>query len=601
MHGGNFNLVLHTHLPWVLNHGAWPHGEDWLYEAVAECYVPLLNVFNDLVAEGIPPRVTLDISPVLCEQLAHPDMPAKFINYCNEMIAAAKKDKDDFSQWGYDAHHIYLTEFWANWYTERRDDFIKKYDKNVIGALKSLQDKDAIEIMTCGATHGYFAILGTEESIEMQVITAINNYEKHFGRKPRGMWLPECAYRPAYEWHSYIPVNPFHHKRLRPGVEQILFEHNIDYFITDQELLDNSYPIGRFEDDEKTDFMPINRLDYIPKPWNFDKNPLRLHLAASSEKVEFGYAAAFTRHRDIAMQVWSGEVGYPAEADYLDFHKKHMASKLRYWRVTDKKADMMYKTLYHPDWVFHKLDMQANHFIHQIENTINYHHNQTGIFGTLCAPFDTELFGHWWFEGPEFIRMVLKGLNNSPWVNSATLSEQYDRVKPKEVMRFPEGSWGENNNHDVWMNSDTEWTWECIYNNEYRFSRILNKYPIDSMNKVMTRIMKQAMRELLLLQASDWQFLIHTWSARDYAEQRFFYHHNDFNRLCDLANKYYNSSKLDSHDEQYLEQCEKRNAVFTEIELSSWRQPDFSYADEYRDILDGRKDKKLFRPNTDKK
>lgn len=578
MHGGNFVLVLHTHLPWVLNHGTWPHGEDWLTEAVAECYIPLLNVFSDLQKEGIPPKVSLDISPVLCEQLEHPDFPKKFINYCDSMAKAAREDNNNFKNWGYDLHHIYLAQWWAEWYEARKNDFINRYNKSIIKSMKKLQDEGAIEVMTCGATHGYFPLLGTDNSIEMQLKTAIKNYEKHFGRKPRGCWLPECAYRPSYEWQSFIPVAPFNQKKLRPGVEQLLYENGIEYFVTDEKLLSESQALGKFEDEERKNYMPIHSPGFKPEAWNFDKNPLRLHLAASSDKVEYGYAAAFTRHHHIAMQVWSGEVGYPGESDYLDFHKKHMPSKLRYWRVTDVKADMMYKTLYHPDWTQDKIDLQANHFIHNIENTVNYHYNNTGIFGTLCTPFDTELFGHWWFEGPEFLRHVIKGLHQSPWVNSATCAEQYDTVKPKQVVKLPEGSWGEDNNHMVWSNEDTLWTWEMLYNDELKFSKLMEKHYNDNTDDTMKRILKQTMRELLLLQASDWQFLIFTWSARDYAEQRFFYHHNDFNRLCDIANSYFRSNSLDKLDENFLKECENRNAVFSEIDLNNWAQPNFSYA-----------------------
>lgn len=565
MHSGNLVLILHTHLPWVLHHGTWPHGEDWLTEAIAECYIPLLNVFNELVNDEIYPKISLDISPVLCEQIEHPDTKEIFIRYCEKKATAALEDHENFKKWNNDPHQIYMAKWWHNWYLARKRDFIEKYDKSIIGAFKKLQDIGAVEIMTCGATHGYFPLLGYDKSVNLQVRAAVANYKKYFGRKPRGTWLPECAYRPSYEWKSLIPVNPFDESHLRRGVEQILADNEIFFFVTDENLLKRSSLIGHFIDNDKNRFEQAS--DGV-----FDKNPLNLYEISSSEKTEYGTAAAFTRHLDLSMRVWSGSIGYPAEPDYLDFHKTHYPSRIRYWRVTDTKADMMYKTLYHPDWIWNKLDLQVNHFIHNIENASNYHKNKTGRYSTVCLPFDTELFGHWWFEGPEFIRKLCQGLHNSPYVKMMTASEQLFLTKPHEVISLPEGSWGENNNHDVWMNEGNKWTWQYIYDDELRLNNILEKRNVTSLNESERRILTQALRELMLMQSSDWQFLIYTNGAKDYAEQRFSYHHNDFNRLCSLYEKYEGMEKLDTQDESYLTETERRNSVFAELELEWWSE-----------------------------
>ncbi len=566
MYSGSYVLILHTHLPWVLHHGTYPHGVDWLNEAVAECYIPLLNVFNELLAEGIVPKVNIDISPVLCEQLAHPDFPNIFSKYCEDKIAKAKEDEKRFTIWGYHPHHIYLTKFWQRWYSDRLEDFEVRYSKSIINALKSLQDIGAIEILTCAATHGYLPLIGDDRSVECQIHIAVENYKKHFGREPKGIWLPECAYRPSYEWKSLIPLHPFHQKHLRPGIEQFLSRYNLKYFITDQKLFENSVPIGKFVDDIHDKIEVFANPNEIP----FDRNPLQLVNVASSEKIEYGTVVVFSRHQMISMQVWSGDIGYPAEPDYLDFHKRHLDSMLRYWRVTDKKADMLYKTLYYPEWTPKKIDLQSNHFIHNLENTLNWYYNQTGIRGTLCTPFDTELFGHWWFEGPEFIRAVIRGLNFSPWVKMALCSEEVFRVNPKLIVRLPEGSWGVNNNHDVWSNPDTYWTWEAIYNDEKRFGDFIANHSPRLNNKELNRILKQALRELLLLQSSDWQFLIYSRSAKDYAEQRFFFHHTDFNRLMDFADKIVSNNILSVEEISFLEECERRNSLFSELKISWW-------------------------------
>jgi 1,4-alpha-glucan branching enzyme len=570
MQTGNYVLVLHTHLPWVLHHGSWPHGEDWLTEAAAECYIPLLNVFNDLLNHGILPKVTIDISPILCEQLEHPDFKIIFDKYCNDKILSAINDERNFTDWGYDPHHIWLANYWQNWYRDRLNDFVHKYDSSIIKGLKKLQDEGAIEIMTCGLTHGYLPLLPTDNSVDLQVHAAAVNYKKHFGRDPKGIWLPECAYRPTYDWHSMIPVYPYHEPKLRPGIEQILSKYNIDYFITDEDLLKRSGAIGKYQDFPDKTFYPTYSDQLIKNQHDFSKSPLEINHISSSDKVEYGTAMAFTRYHDISMQVWSGLVGYPGEPDYLDFHKKHLGSMLRYWRVTDAKSDMMYKTLYHPDWTKDKIDKQSNHFIHHIENSLNWNNRSTQRFGTLCTPFDTELFGHWWFEGPEFIKAVLKGISNSPYVKTATCSEQIIRTKPTEIVSLPEGSWGKNNNHDVWMNDDNKWTWEVIYNNENRFKEYHQKYATSS-DPIIIDMMTQALRELTLLESSDWQFLIFTESAKDYAEQRFSYHHSDFNKLLDLCDKMNETKNLSANEQQYFESTKQRNCPFQELKLDWWK------------------------------
>jgi len=570
MHSGNYLLALHTHLPWVLHHGNSPHGVDWLCEAVAECYIPLLNKFHELLNENILPKVTIDISPVLCEQLEHKDFKPIFKKYCTDKIEAAQIDEKNFTDWGYEEHHIWLAKYWQKWYDDRKNNFIYNYGSSIVGALKKLQDDGAIEIATCGATHGYLPLLGFDKSINLQIHLAIENYKKYFGRKPRGIWLPECAYRPSYEWKSLIPVSPFNKLRLRPGIEQFLSRFGIEYFFTDQSLTDRGKPLGVFIDADKEKFIEIKSLTNQNQIFTFKDMPLIPYHVSSSEKTGYGTSVALTRHRDISMQVWSGEVGYPGQSDYLDFHKKHLGSMLRYWRVTDNKADMMYKTLYEPSWTQDKIDLQSNHFIHHVENTLNFFSNNTGKFGTLCTPFDTELFGHWWFEGPEFIKAVIKGLHNSPYVNTSTASEQIYRVKPCEVMSIPEGSWGENNNHDVWSNEDNKWTWEAEYNDELRLHNLLKKYPVNSLNPMGRRIVTQTIRELLLVQSSDWQFLIHTQSAKDYAEQRFTNHHSDFNKLCELTEKISETGAISNEDEKYLDETEQRNSLFPELKAEWW-------------------------------
>ncbi len=196
---GSFSLVLHAHLPYVLSHGKWPHGTDWVSEAAAETYVPLLNVFNRLVDEGLQPRVTLGLTPILCEMLSDLSFMDEFQNYLQGKIEGARGNGREFAEQGMDSFRD-IALFWENWYTGIARDFEHKYERDIVGAFRRLQDGGHLEIITSAATHGYLPLLGRDESVRAQIVLGVATYKKHFGRAPRGIWLPECAYRPSYEW-----------------------------------------------------------------------------------------------------------------------------------------------------------------------------------------------------------------------------------------------------------------------------------------------------------------------------------------------------------------------------------------------------------------
>lgn len=557
------SLVFHTHLPYVLHHGTWPHGSDWLCEAVAECYLPLLKVCDRLLADGIRPGLTFDISPVLCEQLAHPDFPEVFISYCDNHMALAKSDNVDFTAQG-QTERVTLAEFWCGWYEDRRNEFVHDYHTDVIGAFNKLQEDGAIEIMTCGATHGYLPLLAEDDSVERQLVVAKENYIRHFGKAPKGIWLPECAYRPGYQWRTLLPVSHYSIAHRRYGIEELLEKHELQYFITDEGALKGAMPIGYRTDDGP--IVPVADTVGEVRTQLEEKNTMDVFELKSNSSAQ--PVKILTRSMNIAMQVWSGQSGYPGDPDYLDFHKKYHKSALRYWRVTDNNADMEHKAHYNPEWAEDRARAHAAHYVSVLETTYRHHSSLTERQRVICLPFDTELFGHWWFEGPQFLENLIRGLDQSATLHTATVAEVTESIDTRCVISLPESSWGENGNHDVWMNPQTEWTWEKEYELEFRVRKVLESTKGVALKSGGRRLLKNLFRELLLCQSSDWQFLISTFSAKEYAEMRFHNHHADAFRLCELLEKFVVDEKVGADDLTFLDECELRDDIFDE-ELES--------------------------------
>ncbi|MBN1593433.1 MAG: DUF1957 domain-containing protein [Candidatus Coatesbacteria bacterium] len=567
---GHLAIVLHSHLPYVLTHGVWPHGADWLNECCAETYIPMLDVCYKLVEEGISPKLTIGLTPILCEQLADPAFAGAFRTYVDHKIESAVLNADEFKRTGQDKRAA-LAEMWRDYYIGIKRAFEKSYNKSIVGAFKRLQDEGHIEIITCGATHGYFPLLHDDSSIDAQIAVGKANYEKHFGREPIGMWLPECAYRPGYSWKPPIAGCENEPARDRMGVEYYVGKNHIQYFFVDSHLLLGGKAMGTY----LARFDALKRLweqiekEYVPRPQKEDLTTLDDYWAGTTSDMT--RVAFFTRDPNTGLQVWSGEYGYPGAPEYLDFHKKHFPGGHRYWRVTGRKVDLGDKQPYDPEPIEARLKEQAEHFVGLVaEHLSKAPVDEDGRPNVVCAPFDTELFGHWWFEGPRWLYHLAKAMHKSEAVSMVTCGEYLHNHPPKTVVDLPEGSWGEGGFHFIWLNKDTEWTWRHVYRAEATMKHLIAKHGEDG-DPMMRRILAQLGRELLLLQSSDWQFLISTWSARDYAEQRFMEHDSQFNRLAQIVERYAGSRALDEGDAAYLHKCEAIDPVFSELDISVWK------------------------------
>ncbi|MHA1749821.1 MAG: 1,4-alpha-glucan branching protein domain-containing protein [Promethearchaeota archaeon] len=560
---GFFTFVLHSHLPYIIKHGTWPHGMSWLNEATAETYLPLLNILNDLVEEGRKPHLTLGITPVLCEMLGNELFQKEFLNYLDIRIDAAYNDIDDFSAKGLELR-TKLARFWVNYYESIKTDFVEKYNYNILNSFKKLQDDDIIEIITCGATHGYFPLLLNDESINAQIRVGKKVYKKYFGRDPKGIWLPECAYRPGYKWKP--PLGNFKEKE-RKGVEHFLDANNIRYFFVDTHLLIGGETAGvyaaRFKllkqlyEQFKDQYKPIS-ID-IPKP------PYQAYICGSksTKKPIFFY----TRDEKTGIVVWSGEHGYPGDGNYLDFHKKHFPGGHRYWKVTSNKVDLGDKMEYFPDAVESRLEENSSHFKDLVKKLLLDEHARSNQQGIVVSMYDTELFGHWWFEGPRWMKKVLMKIEDDPEIELITAYSYLKKFPPEIVVNLHEGSWGQGGYHWVWFNDWTTWTWEKIYECESKMQDLLkNIKNLENVTGIAKRVLKQLGRELLLLQSSDWQFLITTWSARDYAESRVIEHYDKFVKLLEISKNIINDTEFTEKQLKYLEILENEDNVFENIE-----------------------------------
>lgn len=559
---GHVAFVLHAHLPYVVGHGRWPHGVDWLHEAAAETYLPLLGMLEGLVREGLSPKITLSLSPVLADQLCDERFRDSFPGYLRQRIEAADEDARRFSREGNPPIQG-LAERWGARFARLAQAY-EAMDGDLLGRFRELEEGGHIELVTCAATHGYLPLLAEDRDVRAQIRAGAVVHERHFGRPPQGIWLPEMAYRPAYEWQPPVP----HPRRSAPyprrGIDELLGEEGFRYFLVDTPLLrgGKAAPVYLARFRALRELWQRSREAQIQAPERAAWSPYRPYLVAWE-----GGPAVFVRDPVTGLQVWSGEWGYPGDGWYLEFHKQHFPGGHRYWRVTESKSDLAAKDWYVPERAQERVHAHADHFVDLIARTLR-EEGQGGIPGILVAPFDAELFGHWWFEGVEWLGEVLRRLARGPEVATTTLSAYLERYPPLRMVELPEGSWGEGGFHWIWLNERTRWTWERIYAAEAEWEDLLPS--AQGADELLTRVLRQAARELLLLEASDWQFLISTWSAQDYACARFARHFEDFVRLARLARQYAQTKVLPPGEWNFLEECEDRDRPFPDLSLDWW-------------------------------
>jgi len=411
-----------------------------------------------------------------------------------------------------------------------RRGFLERYGGDIVGAYRRLQDEGYVEIITSAATHGYLPLLGRDSSIYGQLRTGVESYRRHMGRPPRAIWLPECAYRPAYLDDDGT---------VRPAMEEFLASLGLTCFFAETHAIEGGRPVGKAAGEVAIGpYGAITRRYVLPVDEGKGVAPRgttfqAYYVVGSARGLTDPPVSVIGRNNRTGQQVWSADLGYPGEADYREFHKKDDQSGLQYWRVTGPRVDLGAKDYYHPDWAAQRVHEHARHFADLVEQLAREYHQRSGKYGIIASNYDAELFGHWWFEGIDWLREVLRLLSESDVVDLVTASGYLEEHEPEEVIAVPESSWGVGGTHWTWDNEATHWMWEPIHEVERRMERLVELYP-DAEGDDLA-VLNQAARELLLLQSSDWPFLVTTGQADEYARERFGQHLERFRRLADIA------------------------------------------------------------------
>jgi len=543
---GTLCIVLHGHLPYVLHHGSYPHGEAWLYEAAAETYLPLLDMIGECALLKARPALTMGLTPILLEQLGHERFKSGFVEYLTERGQRAHNDRQEFERTN-QPHLAHLADRWEKWYAARLEHF-ERIGRDIGREFAARCREGHIQILTSNATHAYMPLMLNDQSINAQMSAGVHTSQARLGIQPRGMWLPECAYRP--QWDNWLPSVLYDNPRSRPGLETFISGAGVTHFFVDTHLITGGQPLGTLDNGN---FRPVGEAQLFwdtKRGWRDVLEPVGVSSGHDAPRC-----FAFGRHPRVSEQVWSGAIGYPGNGTYLEFHKKHSERGLRYWKVTHNKAGLGDKDMYYPDDIAAKVYEHAQHFCNVVREVLREHRDRTGRQGVCVAPFDAELFGHWWFEGPRFLRDVVLTLANDP---------------SDKVVRMPEGSWGEKGNHSVWINDRNRWMWEMEYRAENRMLKLLHELPWRT-NETVAGLLQRAGRQLLLLQASDWPFVVHSHGAVDYGIQRFAGHATNFDRASAMAEEAAAGLPMSDIRRIELDEMDKHDSVFAKIDLDWWK------------------------------
>ncbi|RMG57570.1 MAG: DUF1957 domain-containing protein [Deltaproteobacteria bacterium] len=519
-------LLLHTHIPYVKGYGRWPHGEEWLFEALLYSYIPLFEGLLSLEKEGWQGKVLMSFTPVLLHMLGDEALMRDFLEFIREMERRAEEDERVFSA-RKSEEFARLAHIWRSWFERRRRFFEEVGGGSILLLARRLAERGIIEPLASAATHAYLPLLSRDETVADQVRIGFQQAEKVFGERPSGFWLPECGYRPSGWWENPVSGEIV----WRRGIDEFLAGESTRYTFMDPSVL-TSGEAGR-------------------KGYGLETALRGEGEGASIPAGVFGNQIVLFRDVPLGQQVWSRHLGYPGDEWYLEFHKKHEGSGIRYWRVTDSRGDLGSKLPYVPEKGEGMALAHSSHFLSRLLERGR---------GNFLIAFDTELFGHWWFEGPLFLSNLLKKSMREggrvSFVSPATLEKE----QLPELEELNEGSWGEGGGHGTWLNEKTRNIWKALYEAEGvyygRVAKVRGNSPL------LEEVKGLAWRELHLMASSDWTFLITTGQGRDYGWERFWGHYENFCYLTEIMDDIIKHRTIDGRKLAKINEIKRRDEIF---------------------------------------
>ncbi len=520
---GYLSLVLHAHLPFV-RHPEYDDflEEDWLYEAITETYIPLLEVFDGLERDGVDWRLTMSVTPTLAAMLADPLLQFRYVRHLDNLIALASKELER-TRWAPEYHP--LAQMYHNTFLRCREVFVNQYGNNLLHGFKRFFDTGKLELITCAATHGFMPLMVINENARRaQIEIGAREFERHFGRRPQGIWLAECGYD--------------------EGIDELLRDAGIRYFFTDSHAVLYATPRPRFG-------------VYAP-------------IVCTKSNV-----AVLARDTESSKQVWSAIEGYPGDPVYRDFYRDvgfdldfeylkphlHQAGHrsllgIKYYKITGRTD---HKLPYDPKAALDKAAEHAGNFMFNREKQVEWLSGaMDGRPALIVAPYDAELFGHWWFEGPRWIDFLMRKMHyDQQTIKTITIPEYLDRHSVNQVCQPTMSSWGYKGYCEVWLEGSNDWIYRHLHEGADRMVEMARANP--EPHPLRRRALNQAARELLLAQSSDWAFILKTGTMVDYAIKRTRAHVHNFNHLYELI-------KHDTVDEGWLAEIEGKHNLFPNID-----------------------------------
>jgi 1,4-alpha-glucan branching enzyme len=520
---GYLAMVLHAHLPYV-RHPEYEDflEEDWFYEAITETYIPLIHVLEGFQRDGVNCRLTMSLTPPLCEMFADELLQSRYLRHIELLIELAEKEihRTRFMPEFHETAKMYHRRFHAC-----RSTFADRYGRNLIGAFRQFQETGKLEIITCGATHGFQPLLAVNKwAARAQVMVARDNYIKHFGRGPRGIWNGECGYY--------------------PGLDEHIREAGIRFFFVDTHGILYADKRPRYGI-----FAPL----YCPTG-----------------------VAAFGRDIESSKSVWSAEEGYPGNPDYREFYRDvgfdldfdyikpyvhesglRVNTGIKYFRITE--TGLAHKEPYNEGWAMERAAEHAGNFMFNREQQIRHVAGLIDRPPIVVSPYDAELFGHWWYEGPNFLDFLFRKIHfDQDTIEPITPMEYLERHPVNQAATPSFSSWGHKGYAEVWLEGSNDWIYRHLHAAADRMVELANRFP-DERDNLKVRALTQAARELLLAQSSDWAFIMKTNTMVPYAERRTREHLLWFNDLYEMLMR-------GEIDESRLRTFEWRDSIFPELD-----------------------------------